>query len=219
MKCEYAVDLIIDSLLDELDDRQRIDLERHVHSCQSCAAEAERLSATWQELGKLGLSFSERGAVAAGRTPPALWYRRFAPHVRAAAAVALVALGGAAGYLLGNGGSPSAPAPTGAATFLLIVRGEEPQALVTEDRLVREYRAWAASLAQQGRLVGGNKLMDDPGRWVSAPTAVETRSHSDISGYFLVSASGYDEAVQIAESSPHIKYGGTFEIRQIDPLN
>lgn len=219
MKCEHAVDLIIDSLLDELDDRQRIDLDQHVGSCESCAAESRRLTRTWQELGELGLRPSERWAIATGRTPPAPWHRRYAPYLRAAAAVALVVLGGAGGYLLGNGRSPAAPAPRGAATFLLLVRGEEPQASVTEDRLVREYRAWAISLAQQGRLVGGNKLMDEPGRWVAAAAAVETRSRSDVSGYFLISASGYDEAVQIAESSPHIKYGGTFEIRQIDPLN
>jgi hypothetical protein len=104
-------------------------------------------------------------------------------------------------------------------TFLFLVRGEEPQAAVSGDTLVREYQAWASSLAQQGRLVGANKLMDEPGRWISAPTLGETRTRSDVSGYFLVSAAGYDEAVEIAGSSPHIRYGGTFEIRQVDPVN
>ena len=85
--------------------------------------------------------------------------------------------------------------------------------------MVGEYQAWAGSLARQGQLVGANKLKDEPGRWISAPTAGETRSRSDVSGYFLVSASGYDEAVEIAGSSPHIKYGGTFEIREVDPVN
>lgn len=95
----------------------------------------------------------------------------------------------------------------------------EPVMRVTGDTLVQEYRAWAASLANEGRLVGANKLTDEPGRWISAFAAVETRTGSDVSGYFLVSASGYEEAMEIARSSPHIKYGGTFEIRQIDPVN
>jgi hypothetical protein len=226
MNCEHAVDLIIDSLLDELDDRQRVDLERHVQSCESCQAEAERLAAVWRGLGQVGLGLSEGRVRARSGGPSVPRFGRHAPLLRTAAAIALILLGGAGGYLLGRDGSPAesadvgpaAAAPAGAERFLLLVRGEDPQGPVTGDRLVREYQAWAASLARQGRLVGANKLMDEPGRWISAPMVEETRRTSDVSGYFLISASGYDEAVAIAESSPHIKYGGTFEIRQIDPL-
>jgi hypothetical protein len=214
MKCEHAIDLIIDSLLDALDEKQRNDLDVHVQSCKTCAAEAERIGALWRGLGQLGLS-PAAGQAAGGpgrRMATARWNDRYGPFLRAAAGVALVLLGGAGGYLLRGDGSPPRLPTMGASTFLFLVRGEEPQGPVTG-------QAWAASLAREGHLVGANKLMDEPGRWISASAAGETRTRSDVSGYFVVSAAGYDEAIEIALASPHIKYGGTFEIRQVDPLN
>jgi len=221
MKCEHAGNLIIDSLLDRLDDEARRDLAAHISSCESCADEAERMSTMWQGLAELRVPpAAPHAAFELGRRlATARRYHRFAPLLRAAAGIALIFLGGWGGYMLRETRpSPSVPM-TGASTFLFLVRGEEPQAGVTGDSLVREYQAWAASLANEGRLVGANKLTDEPGRWISAFAAVETRTRSDVSGYFLVSASGYEEALEIARSSPHIKYGGTFEIRQIDPVN
>lgn len=221
MKCEHAVDLIVDSLLDELDDGERRELELHIQSCESCAAEAERMGALWKGLGELSVPpAAPHAAVVLGRRlATARRQYRYAPLLRAAAAVVLILLGGAGGYLLRGDGAPRSVPAIGASTFLLLVRGEEPQGPVTGDSLVREYQGWASSLAHQGRLMGANKLMDEPGRWISAPTAGETRTRSDVSGYFLVSASGYDEAVEIAGSSPHIRYGGTFEIREVEPVN
>lgn len=221
MKCEHVVDLIVDSLMDTLDDGQRRDLTAHIASCKSCAAEAERMGALWSGLGELSLPpAAPHAAVAFGRRLATLRrQRRYAPVLSTAAGIVLLLIGGAGGYLLrGDGSPPSVPA-MGASAFLFLVRGEEPQAVVSEDSLVGEYRAWASSLAQEGRLVGANKLMDEPGRWISAATAGETRTRSDVSGYFLISAAGYNEAVEIARSSPHIRYGGTFEIRQVDPVN
>jgi hypothetical protein len=37
------------------------------------------------------------------------------------------------------------------------------------------------------------------------------------SGFFVVTADGYDDAVQIAQGSPHVKYGGSISVRAIDP--
>jgi hypothetical protein len=221
MKCENAVDLIIDSLLDALDDEQRDDLEAHLKTCESCAAEFERIAALWNGLAQLRpLPAAARPTAGpASRAATARWYDRYAPALRAAAAIALIVLGGAGGFLLRGEGSPAAPAPADASTFLFLVRGEEPQGPLTGSQLVEEYRAWAVSLAQEGRLVGANKLTDEPGRWVADFAAAETRTWSDVSGYFVISASGYDEAIAIAEASPHIRYGGTFEIRQVDPVN
>jgi hypothetical protein len=221
MNCEHAVDLIVDSLLDKVDDERRRELTAHIESCRSCAAEAERMGELWRGLGELNPpAAAPHAALELGRRlATARRQHRYAPLLRAAAGVVLVLLGGAGGYVIRGDGSPQGVPAPGVSTFLLLVRGEEPRGPVTGDRLVLEYQAWAASLADEGRLVGANKLTDEPGRWISAPAAGETRTRSDVSGYFLVSASGYDEALEIAESSPHIRYGGTFEIRQIDPVN
>ena len=37
-------------------------------------------------------------------------------------------------------------------------------------------------------------------------------------GFFIVKASDYSEAVEISESCPHLGYGGTIELRQIDEI-
>ena len=130
--------------------------------------------------------------------------------------MALLLVGGAGGFLArGPVGGPG-PAPESA--YLFLVRGEEPDEAVPEEALVREYGAWARELAGRGKLLGGDKLADEPGRWVSG-TGEDARTGSDVSGYFVIAASDYAEAIEIANGSPHIRYGGTFEIRQIDPVS
>jgi len=220
MKCENAVDLIVDSLMDSLDDHQQQELAAHIQSCPSCAVEAEKMKDLWEGLGELRVPMpSSQAAFALGRRVSAGRSRyRWAPPLQAAAAAALLLLGGVGGFLARGSGSPPGSASTDT-SFLLLVRGEEPQGAVQGEALVQEYQAWAASLASDGRLVGANKLMDEPGRWVSGAAARDPRTQSDVSGYFVVNAASYGEAIEIARSSPHIRYGGTFEIREIDPLN
>jgi hypothetical protein len=222
MKCENAVDLIVDSLMDSLDDEQRKELSAHIQSCESCAAEAEKMTATWKELGELTVPRpAPQAAFEFGRRLTAQRSRhRYAPLLRLAASIALVLLGAAGGSFLARSGEapPGAP-PGGGTTFPLPVRGDQPDDQVPGERLVQEYRDWALSLAGEGRLAGANKLTDEPGRWLSGSAAGDDRTRSDIQGYFLVNASSYSEALRIAEASPHIRYGGTFEIRQIDPTD
>lgn len=78
--------------------------------------------------------------------------------------------------------------------------------------LVDEYRNWAGELFQQGYLEGGEKLKDprlELGRQLENPAV--------LSGFFQVRASSMKEAEQLAETCPHLKYGGSVEVRQIDP--
>jgi len=219
MKCENVIDLVVDSLMDTLDDEQRAALDAHLETCASCAAEAETMRMMWEGLGELGApEAGPRVAVELGRRlADDRSRRRSTPLLRAAAVIALLLAGAAGGYVARGGGSPVVTShdPN---TFMFLVRGEEPQAPVSGSELVQEYIDWASSLGEEGRLVGGNKLTDEPGRWVSTATT-ETRTQSDVSGYFIIAAADYDEAIRIAGTSPHIRYGGTFEIRRIDPLD
>jgi len=110
--------------------------------------------------------------------------------------------------------------------FILIVRMSRPElhAKTPEEALQRgkEYRAWARDLEGRGLLLGGEKLKDES-RFLSPAkqsTAIaETRSKPSegaIAGYFLLPASDYDQAITIAKTCPHLKHGGTIEIRQIE---
>jgi hypothetical protein len=121
----------------------------------------------------------------------------------------------------------SAPPPkSDLPEFMLILRMSRPEmdARSPEEELqrVKEYSAWARELERRGLLTGGEKLKDE-GRVLSQvkenSAVAETPSKAaegDVAGYFLMMASDYDQAVTIARTCPHVKYGGTVEIRQIE---
>lgn len=118
------------------------------------------------------------------------------------------------------------PKKSDSSEFMLILRMSSPEmeAKTPEEELqrVKEYSAWARDLERRGLLTGGEKLKDE-GRFLSqvkdGAAVAETPSRATegaIAGYFLMPASDYDQAVAIARTCPHLKHGGTVEIRQIE---
>ena len=107
--------------------------------------------------------------------------------------------------------------------FMLIVREAKGmlQTDVPEIELIREYSAWAGRLAEQGYLVGGEKLNDtrrvltqgNGELLVDAVPAVDVGEY--VSGFFMIHANDYEEAVKIASECPHVGYGGIVEVREI----
>ncbi len=99
---------------------------------------------------------------------------------------------------------------------------------VTPDQMqsiVEEYSAWAQKLASEGKHTGGQKLRDEGGRIVtSAPDGVTvtdgpySETKEVIGGFMTIRASSYDEAVEIARTCPHVRYGAKIEVRQIDAM-
>ena len=67
---------------------------------------------------------------------------------------------------------------------------------------VDEYRGWARDLRAENVVIDGVKLKSAP---------------SPLSGYFMIRARDLDEAKRIAASCPHVRHGGTIEVREIDP--
>lgn len=89
-------------------------------------------------------------------------------------------------------------------------------------KVIGEYSAWAKSLHEKDQHAGGEKLTDDPGKvmrnrngkiGVTDGPYAETKEL--IGGYFAIKAANYDEACRIAESCPHLKYGGRIEVRMV----
>lgn len=128
----------------------------------------------------------------------------------AAAIAASILFGFVAGALAFR---PSAAPSHGREFLLLLHAGREstqPGDLEIERR-VGEYTAWARQLRHDGQLLGADKLKDD--RTAIGPAGA---GGDPVEGYFRVTAKDPAEAMAIARNSPHLKYGGWIELREVD---
>jgi hypothetical protein len=118
---------------------------------------------------------------------------------------------------------PTAKAPADERPRYVLLLHESPVIYEdgrTESQLVREYGDWARALGAKGDLVSGWKLTDD-GRSVDPSSGtVQTTAFGmrpgQVGGLFIIRAADYDEAATIAATCPHVRYGGSLEVRAID---
>ena len=167
-----------------------------------------------------------------GHAGPAPWLTPW----RVAAAIALLLLPGggfAAGYGMGISRAPgSTPTPEavlavasdGQSDFLVLLHGSAgEEELAVEQRSWRDlqYAEWADRLVETGSLVRADDLSDDSGRgvwadgtvdpgetWFAGAGTVPTRA-------YVVRAWDYDEALEVARTSPHLAFGGSVTVRMI----
>jgi hypothetical protein len=152
---------------------------------------------------------------------PPRWRRGLQVAGAIAAAIAIFF----AGVLVGAGGRPAAPQDFHATYALLLRTGPDYQQTANdgqETQRVEEYRAWAGGVYRSGVQIRGEKL-GDAGRLLrkeaESPLPEEIAEHGPgrLGGFFLISAGSLEEAVSIARTCPHLRYGGTIEVRPIDP--
>lgn len=93
-------------------------------------------------------------------------------------------------------------------------------------KIIAKYAAWREGLAESGRLVGGQKLRDGEGRvlrngdrGVRVLDGPYSETKEVIGGYFAIRADDYDDAVRISRDCPHLAFGGTIEVREIEPTH
>jgi hypothetical protein len=142
-------------------------------------------------------------------------------HYAISAAIAAVAM--AVGLSLGQRfdvAPEHAAEGTGQQYVLLLYEDESYDAPAPEkmDERIGEYSQWARDVAATGRYVAGEKLTDDsllllPGG--ARSDVIPAAEQGVLEGYFIISASDLDEAASIAESCPHLRYGGTVSLRRI----
>jgi hypothetical protein len=91
--------------------------------------------------------------------------------------------------------------------------------------VTRDYMGWTERMHVEGRVKAGEKLTNDAGRImrsnggrVIVTDGPFAESKELLGGFYLITARDYDDASRIAESCPHLKYGGSIEVRQIDVL-
>lgn len=113
--------------------------------------------------------------------------------------------------------------------FMLILRDgptdfsqyspEEMQAVL------QKYDGWGTRLQKEGRMLDGKKLKDGEGktlagfqRQAKVTDGPFGEAKEVIGGFYLIEAEDYDQAVAIARDCPQLEYGGTVEVREVDPL-
>jgi len=80
--------------------------------------------------------------------------------------------------------------------------------------MFEEYKSWMDNTFSRGLKITGQELKQEAtlvkGETQEVfPEDAETKT----TGYFLVEANSYQEAVAVAQENPHIKYGGSIEVK------
>lgn len=113
--------------------------------------------------------------------------------------------------------------------YMLLLH-EEPdvfEEMSPEDfqRIIERYRAWSRELRASGRYLASDKLTDGEGRVlrkeggsVRVTDGPFAETKEVVGGYFTITADNYAAAVELARTCPHLDYGGTIEVREVDQL-
>ncbi len=120
-----------------------------------------------------------------------------------------------AGILVGDRrGGPADRMDGDRYVFLLLEspRYRSPETAEAERARVSEYADWAGELAGTGRFVEGEKL-DDALQRLGEPAAADAEV---VAGFFVIEAGSMQEALRIARTTPHLRYGGSVEVRRIE---
>jgi hypothetical protein len=92
-------------------------------------------------------------------------------------------------------------------------------------RIIQKYKDWSTKLYQAGKVHDSNKLVDREGRVVrrrgeglDVTDGPYAESKELLGGYWMIEAGSYDEAIQLLSDSPHLGFGGSFEVRRVEVL-
>jgi hypothetical protein len=107
--------------------------------------------------------------------------------------------------------------------FILIFRHENAAGKVSPEQMqewMKQQMAWAAGIAEQNKLVGGNGLLFENAKVVHHNKIVTNGPFGDIKetlgGYVIVKAESADEAAEFAKGTPILSgAGNTVEVREI----
>jgi hypothetical protein len=91
-------------------------------------------------------------------------------------------------------------------------------------KAIEKYMAWENKLRSSGVFLASHKLADDAGKVMRGRSQARvtdgpySETKEVLGGYYLIKAANYNEAVEVSRGCPHLEYGGTIEVRQVDPM-
>lgn len=100
--------------------------------------------------------------------------------------------------------------------YMLLLHEDENFAPGDPMEMFHEYAAWMDSTFARGVTITGQELVNEsilvkssePLKFLG--NEVDTRT----TGYFILEAKSMEEALAVAQANPHVKYGGTVEVKQ-----
>jgi hypothetical protein len=109
--------------------------------------------------------------------------------------------------------------------YVLLLRDQpsqgSPPSPAEMQEIIGRYKAWSQKLAAQGHMRGGQKLRDGVGRVMNGASVLDgpyAETKEVMGGFFLLEASGFDEAVELTRDCPHLDYG-SIEVREVEPTD
>ncbi len=80
--------------------------------------------------------------------------------------------------------------------------------------MFEEYKTWMENTFERGIKITGQELKNEA-TIVKSNSRNEVGDQADVrtTGYFILEANSLEEAIQVAEENPHVKYGGSVEVK------
>ena len=219
---EHVTDWSERYLTGDVDDVQRAAIDAHLRLCARCRDEYEsaRLAVamleTWQPRAADvpdSLVAGVRGGLQT--LPNRAW-------LNAAAVLLLASSTGVGGYWLGRNAQPdtmveSQPAPVTVASHEYLLLLEEASWPPPEPLRRSGYGQWSRLIGAEN-FVGAQKLTDEEGWRVMQDGNVQrpaAERPTNISGWYIVRARSYEEAIDWVKKGPHLEHGSVL-VRQIE---
>jgi len=140
-----------------------------------------------------------------------VFYLKWASSIAASVVIFL------GGWYFGQYGVIKREVSENTALYLLLLHEDENFRPIELPLMVEEYANWLSQLGSKGRYVAGEELQYHA-YWINNQEQREETFAVDkdkITGYFIIEAENSNEALAISQTSPHLKYGGTIELREI----
>ncbi|MBL6445077.1 hypothetical protein JMN32_02080 [Fulvivirga sp. 29W222] len=82
------------------------------------------------------------------------------------------------------------------------------------EEMFTEYSKWMEGIQEQGVTIGGQEMKPSSLFLEPDGTQVSDDNVRRVGGYFVINAGSLDQAMKIAQDSPHLKYGGSIEVKE-----
>ena len=132
-------------------------------------------------------------------------------YLKWAATVAVIIVA----YFLGAYSQKGDPVNQEMAYMLILQEGEGFQPGEPTE-MFNEYRNWMHSIDEKGIQITGQELKNQAVLISSKEDVdyLEEHETNRVTGYFVLNTSSLEEAIAIAQDNPHIKYGGTIQVKE-----